>query len=278
MELLAVYERASWQRVNRAKSTVFYSVNVIQYNKKLISQNLQIKEADDSSKYLGLPNILGKNKSIVFGYLKDKVKASIQNWSEKNVSKPAKEILLKMVTQALPSFAMNVFLLPMELIKDIEKCMAKFFWSTSQKSKSKISWMAWERMSKHKYEGGLGFRCLRDFNVAMLGKQCWRLLTNPDSLVARVYKARYYTDKYFMDADLGSSPSFVWRSVLEAKRVISSGSCWRIGNGKEVSVLQQPWLQDTDNPYIITNFPTIVQQKVASLFCTDAKQWDLEFI
>ncbi|XP_074374166.1 uncharacterized protein LOC141714552 [Apium graveolens] len=250
----------------------------MKYNKDLICQNLQIKEADNSSKYLGLPNILGRNKSVVFSYLKDKVKASIQNWSEKNVSKPAKEILLKMVTQALPSFSMNIFLLPMELVKDIEKCMSKFFWSTSKKSKSRISWMAWHRMSKHKYEGGMGFRCLRDFNMAMLGKQCWRQLTNPDSLVAHVYKARYYADKDFMEAELGNSPSFIWHSMWEAKNVISSGSCWRIGNGNNVSILQQPWLQNVENPYIVTNSPAISQQKVASLFRTDAKQWDIEII
>lgn len=71
--------------------------------------------------------------------MKEKVKASIQGWTEKKVSKPAKEILIKMVAQALPSFAMNVFLLPMDLVRDIENCMSKFFWDTSQKNNSRIS-------------------------------------------------------------------------------------------------------------------------------------------
>lgn len=61
MELLAIYEWASGQRINRVKSTVFFSANVIDYNKELVCQELQIKEADDSSKYLGLPNVLGRN-------------------------------------------------------------------------------------------------------------------------------------------------------------------------------------------------------------------------
>lgn len=78
MELLSSYEKASGQRINRAKSTVFFSANVILYNKNMIFQELQIQEADDNLKYLGLPNILGRNKTVVFGYLKDKVKASIQ--------------------------------------------------------------------------------------------------------------------------------------------------------------------------------------------------------
>lgn len=50
MELLTVYEQASGKKVNRQKSTVFFSANVIPYNKELIYQELQIKEAVNSSK------------------------------------------------------------------------------------------------------------------------------------------------------------------------------------------------------------------------------------
>lgn len=104
---------------------------------------------------------------------------------------------------------MNVFLLPLELIREVEREMSKFFWSSFNKNNSRISWMSWDNMSKHKHAGGLGFKNLRDFNMAMLGKQCWRLITNLDSLVARVYKAKYYAHEDFMNAKLGGSPSFI---------------------------------------------------------------------
>lgn len=96
---------------------MFFSANVIEYNKITLCRQLQIREADDNSKYLGLPNILGRNKTVVFRYLKERVKASISNWNEKNLSQPSKQILIKMVVQALPSFAMNVFLLPLEVTR-----------------------------------------------------------------------------------------------------------------------------------------------------------------
>jgi hypothetical protein len=38
--------------------------------------------------------------------------------------------------------------------------------------------------------GGMGFRHLHGFNLAMLGKQGWNLLTNQDTIVARIFKAR----------------------------------------------------------------------------------------
>ncbi|XP_074325787.1 uncharacterized protein LOC141663849 [Apium graveolens] len=157
LKLLSIYEKASGQRVNRGGE---------------LCQVLQIPEADNFSKYMGLPNLLGRNKTAIFGYLKDKVNVSIHSWNEKKVSKSTKEILIKTVAQTLPYYAMNVFLLQLELVRDMEKIMAKFFWNTSQKNNSKITWIACEIMSRHKHAGGLGFKSLRDVNLSMLGKQC----------------------------------------------------------------------------------------------------------
>lgn len=58
--------------------------------------------------------------------------------------------------------------------------------------------MSWNRLSRHKTAGGMGFRDFRDFNLALLGKQGWRFLSNPESLVIRVYKARYFPKTNFL--------------------------------------------------------------------------------
>lgn len=72
--------------------------------------------------------------------------------------------------------------------------------------------------------GGMGFQNLRDFNVALLGNQGWRLLKYPDKLVSRVYKARYYPDATFLSAKIGVNPSFIWRSFLESQSFVKTGS------------------------------------------------------
>ena len=46
----------------------------------------------------------------------------------------------------------------------------------------------------------MGFKYLHAFNVAMLAKQCWRLINNPDTLCARVLRAKYYPDGNLLKA------------------------------------------------------------------------------
>lgn len=77
--------------------------------------------------------------------------------------------------------------------------------------------MSWERLARNKNVGGMGFRHFRDCNIAMLGKQVWRLATNTSSLVSRIYEAKYYTNSDIFQSKLGHNPSFIWRSLLEAK-------------------------------------------------------------
>ncbi|MCI48878.1 reverse transcriptase-like protein, partial [Trifolium medium] len=66
--------------------------------------------------------------------------------------------------------------------------LAKFWWGTTEKQR-KIHWVSWNKLGKAKSKGGLGFRSFEDFNKALLGKQCWRLLQNPNSLLAKVFKS-----------------------------------------------------------------------------------------
>lgn len=112
INLLGIYERASGQQVNRKKSSIFYSSNVLNYNRESLCHTLQMPEANEHSTYLGMPNIIGRNKTALLGYLKDKVHTRIRNWDARNISRAGKEILVKQVAQTLPSYAMSVFLLP----------------------------------------------------------------------------------------------------------------------------------------------------------------------
>ena len=91
--------------------------------------------------------------------------------------------------------------------------------------------MKWDKQCTPKRDGGLGFRNLFLFNSSFLSKQCWRLLTTPQSLFYRVFKARYFPSCNILEASLGSNPSFLWRSLLLGRDVVKKGLQWNNVNG-----------------------------------------------
>ncbi|KAL0296121.1 UNVERIFIED_CONTAM: putative mitochondrial protein [Sesamum radiatum] len=147
--------------------------------------------------------------------------------SVKNHSQAGKEILIKAVAQAIPTYAMGCFCLPASLIKEIQSMIANFWWHSGDTKK--IHWLNWHKLSKQKLHGGLGFRDLQAFNLVMLAKQLWRIISNSDSLLSRVLRARYFPHGQVLEASVGRNPSFTWR-ILASQHVVRGGFRWCIGN------------------------------------------------
>jgi hypothetical protein len=62
--------------------------------------------------------------------------------------------------------------------------MNSFWWGHGRSSNRGINWLSWEKLSIHKTQGGLGFKDLSAFNLAMLGKQGWKFMSEPNSRVS----------------------------------------------------------------------------------------------
>lgn len=197
---------------------------------------------------------------------------------KKTLSKGGKEILLKTVAQSLPNYAMGVFLLPIDLCQHLERLMCRFWWRTDPKKEKSIHWQSWHNLCRRKSNGGMGFRSVRDFNLALLGNQGWRLLKHPDKLVSRIFKARYYPNGTFLNATIGSNPSYVWRSVLESQQIIKAGVGCRAGNGSSINILTDPWLPSVSQAYVQSDNMALVDQKVSSLMSMDSNSWDLDIL
>uniref|UniRef100_A0A803NTY2 Reverse transcriptase zinc-binding domain-containing protein n=1 Tax=Cannabis sativa TaxID=3483 RepID=A0A803NTY2_CANSA len=249
LQLLQVSQRASGQQVNNVKSSIFFRKNTGDDTRHIMCEMLRMVEAMENSLYLGLPCTMGRNKNAISGFLKDRMQKKIFSW----------EVFVKS--------------------RKREGMMSKFWWKSQSNSSFKgVSWMSWKRLCRHKHEGGSGFRDLRDYNLAFLGKQGWRLLTNEHSLVSKIYKARYYPKGSFLNANLGHNPSFIWRSIFEAQELVKSGARRSIGGGNEVSILLDPWLPDGQNPYVSSNHPALEGHLVSNLLSVGSKQWDAEVV
>lgn len=100
-----------------------------------------MKEAREGTKYLGLPNMVGRNKNKAFAYLKDKMMQRMHSWKKYWISQPGIEVLVKHVSQAIPVYAMSLFLLPTDITKDFERQITKYWWGFKDNGKPGIHWM-----------------------------------------------------------------------------------------------------------------------------------------
>ncbi|GAA0170141.1 hypothetical protein LIER_40897 [Lithospermum erythrorhizon] len=139
--------------------------------KATITGILGMPEVANHGKYLGLPTSLGTSKKEIFSSIIEKVKAEL-------------------------------------------RCATKstLYYQTIggdlQAKKKSIHWADWRKLCNTTANGGLGFRDLRVFNLALLSKKVWRPITDPDSQLANIYKAKYFPQGTFWNAQLGVKPSY----------------------------------------------------------------------
>src|SRR4051812_42354816 len=76
-----------------------------------------------------------------------------------------------------------------------------------------MHWFAWWKMCIPTNKGGMGFRDIQCFNLALLAKQAWRPIENPDSLCAKILKAKYYPNDDLLNVNLKKKCSYTWQSI-----------------------------------------------------------------
>ncbi|XP_050289699.1 uncharacterized protein LOC126727832 [Quercus robur] len=165
--LLGVYEKELGQQINKEKTNLFFSKSVSNGDKIAIKNLLGVAEIKEYEKYLGLPAVVGKNRRASLNYIKERVWGKLQGWKEKILSQAGKDILLKAMIQAIPTFAMSCFKLLVGLCKDIEVMIRKFCGGNGMIVGTYIG-----KIGKHcaKPRRILGFKDLSKFNAAMLAK------------------------------------------------------------------------------------------------------------
>ncbi|KAM0061725.1 putative RNA-directed DNA polymerase [Helianthus debilis subsp. tardiflorus] len=182
--LLRIFYMCSGLKINLKKSFLF-GVGV---NKDVVSEMANImgcRIGDFPFDYLGIKVGANMNKSCHWVSVIDTIKRRLASWKANTLSMGGRLTLIKSVLASLPVYYLSLYKAPVKITDQIEKLMRKFLWAGSGEDK-KMSWVAWDTVSKSKKNGGLGITKVRDVNFALLSKWAWRFKTQAESIWRKV--------------------------------------------------------------------------------------------
>lgn len=156
-DILETHRRGSGQLVNRSKSAIFFSSNCVDDIKQRVHDVSGIATEALMEKYLGLPTALGKSTDSQFEGIVSSIKKLCNGWTPQMLNSAGREVLVKSICQAIPTFSMSCFRLSKNMCKKITSVLARFWWGGDDK-KRKMHWKKWIDIAIPKGEGGMGFR------------------------------------------------------------------------------------------------------------------------
>ena len=139
MDILECYEKTSGQKFNKNKTTIFFSKSTTESTKHDIKTVLGLQEIEQYEHYLGLPSLAGRRKKYSFNLIKEKVWRKLQSWEGNFLSQAGCDVLIKAVIQAIPTFVMGCFKIPLGLCHDIEALIKNFSGVKGEKGGRSIS-------------------------------------------------------------------------------------------------------------------------------------------
>ena len=123
-----MYEKASSQQLNHAKTSSFFSTNTSREVQEEIKVRFGAQVIKQHEKYWGMPSLVRRNKKASFSDIKDKLSKKLADWKGKLLSKVGKEVLIIAIAQAIPTYTMSCFKIPDSLCDDLTSMIRQFWW------------------------------------------------------------------------------------------------------------------------------------------------------
>jgi len=125
-EVIRRFEVGTGQILSPSKCSLLIRKNLAQEEKVEICNVLGVEKAQFEAKYLGLPTPDGRQKQERFQPLKEKFAKRMAAWTEKHLSSAGKEVQIKSVAQAIPTYILSVFQLSSAICEELERRIRDF--------------------------------------------------------------------------------------------------------------------------------------------------------
>lgn len=275
---LTCFQACTGQLLSPGKCSLLVGRSCSDATVEVVKEILQVETPAFESKYLRLPTPEGRMHAGRFKPTEERLAKRMDSWAEKHMSSGAKDVLIKSVVQAIPTYLMGVFKLPASTCEAYTKMVRDFWWG-DEENKRKIHWCAWENITRPKGMGGLGrFRDMKLFNQALLARQAWRLIQFPDSLCVWVLKAKYFPNCELVDAVFPAEASPTWKGIEHGLQLLKTGLIWQIGDGTKVRIWRDKWIPRASSLMLMGRSGRCRLRWVSQLLKQGEKSWDVDLI
>ena len=154
--LLNTFATATGQLINPSKCSILFSNQCPQNVALQVKSILEITQEAFEPKYLGLPIPEGRMHKGKFESLQEWLRKVLVDWSEQYMSSGNKEVLIKSVAQAIPTYVMSIFKIPYSVCNDLTRMIRQYWWGV-ENDKRKMARLSWDKLRLPKSMGGHGF-------------------------------------------------------------------------------------------------------------------------
>jgi ribonuclease HI len=279
MEVLNNFCAMSGQQVNYDKSSIFFSRNVSNGRRTVLSTQSGLKETQHLGKYLGVPALGRAPRVQDFQYLVEKIKGKLAGWKAQQLSLAGRITLAKSVIQATPIYPMMSTPIPKSCLQEIEKAQRDFIWGDTD-DKRKAHMISWNTITRAKDCGGLGLRKLQSMNEACLMKMGWSLMTREDTLWGNVLIGKYGREGWNQGRICSkTNDSSLWKAITKCWPKLELYSCWSIGDGNKVNFWSDKWIDaHTRVSDLVHHIPEEVQGWKVKDIAAPTGEWNFDKI
>ena len=192
--------------------------------------------------YLGIPLCIAKPPRVAWTSLIAAVDKKLARWKSNFLSLGGRLVLLKATLSALPIHLMTIFRLPSWVIRKIDQIRRRFLWHGCVKVRGFVP-IEWSIVTASLDEGGLGVLDLSTFNLALLGRQWWKVLGGEDEVWVKLVLHNYYRRRLICSGWHGQirSCSVFWKQVMKAEPAFRSAIRWLPRDGSRTLTWYSNW-------------------------------------
>ncbi|XP_026414361.1 uncharacterized protein LOC113310013 [Papaver somniferum] len=276
LEVFNIFCSSSGQAINFQKSGIYFPPKFHHKHCKLIANVLKVKRISKDDRYLGTPLFFHRAKTLNFDPLLEKTYARLRGWKSKLLSQAGSTILISSVTSAFPTFQMSFTEFPDKTLAKMDRLQRDFWWNKSDQ-KNRVYSKDWKSICIPKSQGGLGLRNPKKFNVSMLTRLTWRVISNPNALWVKVLKSKYFKNTNPLLKSRRTTISWIWSSIRTGMEILRENCILDLSLHSNLDIWSERWIPNAEFPI----HPTVIEEetpmKINDLI-TDNGHWNVDIL